>query len=60
MTGVDRHTVYMIILVPTGGRLPLVSDFDTGLTFERTFLDGGWIYIVGGTIGYLVFFVVHS
>ena len=36
-----------------------VSDFDTSFTFEMTFLDEAWIYIMGGTIGCLGFFVVH-
>ena len=60
MTGVDRYTVHMTILVPMGGPTSASFRFRAGLTFERTVLDGGWIYIMGGTIGYLVlFFVVH-
>ena len=38
------------------GRLLLVLDFDIGFNFERTFFNGTWIYIMGGTIGCFFFF----
>ena len=59
MTSVDCYTVHMTILVSMGGPTSARFRFRSGFTFERTFLDGGWIYIMGGIIVYLVFFVVH-
>ena len=39
LTSVDRYTVHKSIQHPWVGQLPFASDFDTGFTFERTFLE---------------------